>query len=87
MKRVKYACMLQTLHFILDPNFPVDEAKEKVKNEVETYKTNYGSSVKIVSEETLNDGSVIISIKKKVSVMMSEIILNSNYFTKEFSKN
>ncbi|MGM9972405.1 MAG: hypothetical protein ACI35W_08345 [Anaeroplasmataceae bacterium] len=67
MKRVQSACLLQTLHFILDPNVTKEEAIEKVKAEVAHYKANNVDNVMILREETLSDGTVILCIKKKVS--------------------
>ncbi len=67
MKRIQSACLMQTLHFILDPNVPSEEAIKKVILEVANYKNSAKDSVRISSEKTLEDGSVILSIKKKVS--------------------
>lgn len=67
MKRVSSSCLLQTLSFVLDPNVSKEEAIEKVKYEVEHYKQEYSNNIKIISEVTNSDGSVILSIKKKVS--------------------
>ncbi len=67
MKRIHSACTLQTLHFILDQNLPVDEAKAKVDVEVQSYKDNAGTTTKILEKTNLPDGSVMIKVKKKVS--------------------
>ena len=67
MKRVTSACLLQILHFVLDPNLEKTLAKEKVKQEVEKYKLDFKDTAKIVKEEYLNDGTIVLSVKKKVS--------------------
>ena len=67
MKRGQSACLMQTLHYISDENLPKEEAIEKVKNEVTKYKNTSSNKVKVLSEETLGDGTILISVKKKVS--------------------
>lgn len=67
MKRVKAACLYQTLTFCLDPNYPKDEALEKVKNEVKAYKLNEGPKLQILSEKANEDGSVEMEVRKAVS--------------------
>lgn len=68
MKRVKSACLYQTLVFLLDPNVSKEEALKKVEYEVSNYKTNVdGSNIQILNETKNSDGSVEISVRKKVS--------------------
>jgi len=70
MKRVKAACITQTLHFLLKEDTVCDNAAELIKEEVRKYKDQLEKSqaqYKILSEETLADGSVIIEIKKQYS--------------------
>ena len=65
MKRVKAACICQTLHFMLKDDLGHDYAVKLVKEEVEKYKAsldNNRTKYKIVSEETQSDGSVMIKI-------------------------
>ena len=65
MKRVKAACICQTLHFMLKDDLGHDYAVQLVKEEVEKYKAsldNNRTKYKIVSEETQSDGSVMIKI-------------------------
>ena len=65
MKRVKAACICQTLHFMLQDDLGHDYAVKLVKEEVEKYKAsldNNRTKYKIVSEETQSDGSVMIKI-------------------------
>ena len=68
MKRVKAACICQTLHFMLKDDLGHDYAVKLVKKEVEKYKASLnknGTKYKIVSEETQSDGSVMIKIVKQ----------------------
>ena len=68
MKRVKAACICQTLHFMLKDDLGHDYAVKLVKEEVEKYKASLDKSrtkYKIVSEETQSDGSVMIKIIKQ----------------------
>lgn len=68
MKRVKAACICQTLHFMLKENVVHSYAVKMVNEEVSRYKAsldNNRTQFKIVSEETQPDGSVIIKIIKQ----------------------
>lgn len=68
MKRVKAACITQTLHFLLKEELGRDYARKLVEEEVKKYKAGLdrtGTKYKILSEETQPDGSVIIEIKKQ----------------------
>lgn len=68
MKRVKAACITQTLHFLLKEDVSQEYAKKLVIEEVKKYKASLDknkTSYKILSEETQADGSVIIEIKKQ----------------------
>ena len=68
MKRVKAACICQTLHFMLKDDFGHDYAVKLVKEEVEKYKASLDKNrtkYKLVSEETQPDGSVMIKIIKQ----------------------
>lgn len=68
MKRVKAACITQTLHFLLKEGAGHDYALKLVQNEVKKYKEHLDRSktqYKILSEEVQSDGSVIIEIKKQ----------------------
>ena len=68
MKRVKAACICQTLHFMLKDDLGHDYAVKLVQEEVETYKASLDKSrtkYRIVSEETQSDGSVMIKIIKQ----------------------
>ncbi len=68
MKRIKAACITQTLHFLLKEDLGRDYAKKMLSEEVKKYKSGLdkaGTKYKILSEETQSDGSVIIEIKKQ----------------------
>ena len=68
MKRIKAACITQTLHFLLKEDVSRDYAKKLVTEEVKKYKDSLNKNktqYKILSEETQADGSVIIEIKKQ----------------------
>ena len=70
MKRVKAACITQTLHFFQKEDMGNDSAVELVGEEVKKYKDQLDKSrtpYKILSEEKQADGSVIIEIKKQYS--------------------
>lgn len=68
MKRIKAACLLQTLHFGLKDDLDHEAAVRAVQEEVRIYKmrlnarhTNYRIDEEIVQP----DGSVIIKIRKQ----------------------
>ena len=68
MKRVKAACICQTLHFMLKDDLGHDYAVKLVKEEVEKYKASLDKNrtkYKIVSEETQPDGSVMLKVIKQ----------------------
>lgn len=68
MKRVKQACITQTLHFQLKEDIDHDYAKRMVEEEVKKYKAGLertGTKYRILSEEIQADDSVIIEIKKQ----------------------
>lgn len=68
MKRVKAACICQTLHFMLKEDLGHDYAVRKVQEEVEQYKKGLDrnhTQYKIIDETEQSDGSVIIKIIKQ----------------------
>ena len=68
MKRVKAACICQTLHFMLKDDLGHEYAVQLVKAEVKKYKDSLDrnrTKYKIVSEETQPDGSYMIKIIKQ----------------------
>ena len=65
MKRIKAACICQTLHFMLKEDVEHSEAVNLVKREVEQYKRgldNKHTQYKIVEETDQPDGSIMIKI-------------------------
>lgn len=68
MKRVKAACITQTLHFMLKEDLGHDYAVQLVNEEVKRYKSQLdksGTKYHILSETVQPDGSVMIEIKKQ----------------------
>ena len=68
MKRVKAACICQTLHFIPKEGAEPVWAAEQVKRDVETYKKGLDrnhTKYKILDESTQADGTVIMKIVKQ----------------------
>lgn len=68
MKRVKSACICQTLHFSQKDNFGLDHVAQKTREEVEQYKKNMDKNhtkYKIVEETEQSDGSIVIRIIKQ----------------------
>lgn len=68
MKRVKAACITQTLHFLLKEELGLEHAKKMVQEEVRKYKDGLdknNTQYKILSETEQEDGSVVIEIKKQ----------------------
>ena len=68
MKRIKAACICQTLHFMLKDDLAHSIAARLVREEVEHYKQaleRNHTKHKIVDETTQEDGSVIVRIIKQ----------------------
>ena len=68
MKRVKAACICQTLCFSAKDDVPMDYAAELVKKEAEAYKMSLdknGTKYKIIEESVQPDGSIVIKIIKQ----------------------
>lgn len=68
MKRVKAACIIQTLHFQLKEDVEHDYAVQMVKEEVNRYKAQLDKTAtkyRILWEKTQEDGSVMMEIKKQ----------------------
>lgn len=68
MKRIKAACICQTLHFMLKEDLGHEYAVKLVNEEVEHYKKNLNRNQirhKIVEETVQEDGSIIIKIIKQ----------------------
>ncbi len=68
MKRVKAACICQTLHFMLKEDVGHDYAMELLKQEVEQYKKKLDRNhtrYKIIGEAEQPDGSIMVKIIKQ----------------------
>lgn len=68
MKRVKAACLEQTLHFQLKDGVSSELTRQQVKEEYEIYKAKMDriqTQYKILSELEQPDGSLIVKIKKQ----------------------
>ena len=68
MKRIKAACLLQTICFQSKDGCSSDFNKQEVPKEYEAYKASLkrrGTIFKILEESTQSDGSIIIKLKKQ----------------------
>lgn len=68
MKRIKAACIMQTLVFSNHDGETTEYAKKMVLKEYEKYKDQLDRSrakYKILSEKINEDGSIVIEIKKQ----------------------
>lgn len=68
MKRIKAACLEQTIHFQLKDGISSELGKQQVRQEYESYKVQmdrHGTQYKITEEAEQPDGSLIIRIKKQ----------------------
>jgi len=68
MKRIKAACICQTLHFMLKEDIAHEWAVEQVAQEVERYKNGLErnhTKYKIIEQTTEPDGSILLKIIKQ----------------------
>ncbi len=68
MKRVKAACICQTLHFMLKEDIGHDDAIKQVEQELEHYRKNLErnhTQYKITEQTNQPDGSIIIKVIKQ----------------------
>ena len=68
MKRIKAACITQTLCFSSRDGETTEYARKEIAQEYEKYKAQLeknGTKYKILSEKTNEDGSIVIEIKKQ----------------------
>lgn len=68
MKRIKAACLEQTIHFQLKDGISPELAKQQVRQEYEAYKAQmdrHGTKYKVAEEAEEPDGSLIIKIKRQ----------------------
>ena len=68
MKRIKAACLEQTIHFQLKDGISAELAKQQVLQEYESYKAQmdrHKTQYKVIEEAEQPDGSLIVKIKKQ----------------------
>lgn len=68
MKRIKAACLEQTIHFQLKEGISPELARQQIRQEYESYKAQmdrHRTQYKIVEEAEQPDGSLIIKIKRQ----------------------
>jgi hypothetical protein len=68
MKRIKAACICQTLHFMLKEDAEHDWAIQQIQQEVEHYKKSLErnrTQYKIIEETAQPDGSIIMKVIKQ----------------------
>ena len=68
MKRIKAACIKQTLHYLLKEDINHDLAVKLVREEVDKYKMQLDrnrTQYKILAESVEPDGSVMVEILKQ----------------------
>ena len=68
MKRIKAACIKQTLHFLLKEDINHDLAVKLVREEVDKYKMQLDrnrTQYKVLAESVEPDGSVMVEILKQ----------------------
>lgn len=68
MKRIKSACLLQTIHFQLKEDIPHDAAVRAIHDELEHYKSQFARNrtrFQIVEQRDEPDGSIILKLKKQ----------------------
>lgn len=68
MKRIKAACICQTLHFMLKEGLPHDEAVRLVQAELAQYKTTLArnrTQYRIIDESAQADGSILVKVIKQ----------------------
>lgn len=70
MKRIKAACLLQTICFQSKDAYPSDFGRQQVQKEYEAYKAlldRRGTKFKILEESVQKDGSIVVKLKKQNS--------------------
>lgn len=68
MKRIQFACLEQCIHFMLKEDVPNENAVRAVEEEYALYKAQMErnhTKYQIVEEKRLEDGSILIRIKKQ----------------------
>lgn len=68
MKRIKAACLEQTIHFQLKDGLDPELARRQVRQEYDSYRAQldrHRTPYRIVSEAERPDGSLIVQIKRQ----------------------
>ena len=68
MKRIKAACLEQTVHFLLKDDLPHEMAVQAVRAEYEHYQNQMRRSrtrFRILEEQEQPDGSLVVKMKKQ----------------------
>lgn len=68
MKRIKAACLLQTICFLPKDGYPSEFNRQQVQKEYEGYKAlmeRRGTKYKILEENTLENGTIVVKLKKQ----------------------
>ena len=68
MKRMKAACLEQTIHFVLKEDLPREEAVRYVRAEYEQYLAHMDrnrTTYKVLEKTEQSDGSLIVKLKKQ----------------------
>ena len=79
MKRVKAACICQTLHFMLKEDVNRDYALKQVEQEVEQYKQGLEKNrtkYKITEQTAQPDGSILMKVIKQYNASPVRDYLN-----------
>lgn len=68
MRRIKHACLEQTIHFLLNEDLEDSIARKAVQDEFTAYKAKLDRGkvkYKITDETTLPNGSLMVKIKRQ----------------------
>ena len=68
MKRIKAACLEQTVHFLLKDDLPHDEAVKYAETEYAHYLTQLDrnrTKYQILEKTQLQDGSILVKLKRQ----------------------
>ena len=68
MKRIKAACLEQTIHFQLKEDLPREEAVDFVELEYQRYLQHLDhcrTAYRVLEEQRLEDGSILVMLKKQ----------------------
>lgn len=68
MKRIRAACLEQTIHFLLKDGITSETDRQQVKREFEAYKAQLERNktpYKIIEEQEQPDGSLMVKIKRQ----------------------